>query len=97
MAVDTQIFWCYFQVSMQQCFFFSKPLALLSDVNQLLPCTILKKICLRRHFTETSEFLLVSFWTFVMCCFSPLGLAPEEGDAVAAGPAVAERCAAPSV
>lgn len=32
-----------------------------------------------------------------MYLFSPLGLAVEEGDAVAAGPAVAERCAAPSV
>lgn len=43
------------------------------------------------------SFCLLSFWIFVRCLFSPLGLAVEEGDAVAAGPAHAERCAAPSI
>lgn len=48
----------------------------------------------------TSQRLLsfcLSFWTFGMYSFSPLGLAVEEGDAIAAGPAVAESCAVPSV
>lgn len=86
----TQIFWCYFQVSSQGCYFFSKPLALLSDVNQLLPRTMLRRIYIRRHF-------FLSFWTFVVYSFSPLGPAVEEGDAIAAGPAIAERSAAPCV
>lgn len=58
--------------------------------------------CLGEYVLEgTSQkllsFCLWSFWTFVMYLLSPLGLAVEEGDAVAAAPAVAERCAAPSV